>query len=60
MGGRRAGKVKKVGVSLPPGLLEWLDREVEAGVFASRSHAIKVALLWLKKYMDEHGHPPPL
>jgi len=63
-GERRRGvrrRSKKMSVSLPPDLVEWVDGHVKRGIFASRSHAVRVAILWLKKYMDEHGgQAPPL
>jgi len=60
MGRKKGEPVKKIGISLPEELIAWVDDLVDKAVFASRSHAIRVALLWLKKYIDEHGHPPML
>ena len=40
---------KRVGVTIPEELIEWVDSEVEARKYASRSHAIEVALLELRK-----------
>jgi Arc/MetJ-type ribon-helix-helix transcriptional regulator len=39
----------RVGVTLPPELVEWLDGEVETRKYSDRSHAIEVAILTLKE-----------
>ena len=40
---------KRVGVTLPEPLIEWIDKQVKARKYASRSHAIEVAVLKLKE-----------
>jgi Arc/MetJ-type ribon-helix-helix transcriptional regulator len=40
---------KRVSVTLPEELVEWLDKQVESREFADRSHAIEVAILKMKE-----------
>ncbi|MFT0899524.1 ribbon-helix-helix domain-containing protein [Candidatus Methanoprimaticola sp. MG2] len=48
----------KVGVTIDPALLKWVDSEVETKRFASRSHAFEAALFWYRKYLEEGELPP--
>jgi Arc/MetJ-type ribon-helix-helix transcriptional regulator len=42
----------KTAVTLEKELLDWIDAKVKEGVFSSRSHAIRYALLQLMKKKD--------
>ena len=44
---------KRVGVTLPENLVEWLDKQVESRIYSDRSHAIEVAILTLKKKTEK-------
>ena len=39
----------KTSITLERELLEWMDEKIEEGVYASRSHAIRFALMQLMK-----------
>ncbi|MEM5867891.1 MAG: ribbon-helix-helix domain-containing protein [Candidatus Aenigmatarchaeota archaeon] len=36
---------ERVSITLPKELLEWIDKKVEARIYANRSHAIEVLIL---------------
>ena len=40
---------QRVCVTISKELLEWVEKQIEKGVFASKSHAITRALIELKK-----------
>jgi Arc/MetJ-type ribon-helix-helix transcriptional regulator len=40
---------EKVMLRIPKELLDWIDAKVEKGIFATRSHAIRYALIKLKE-----------
>jgi len=40
---------EKITISVDPGLLKWVDSQVQTKRFASRSHAIGLALSELRK-----------
>jgi Arc/MetJ-type ribon-helix-helix transcriptional regulator len=39
-------------ITLPPEVMTWLDKMVEERVFANRSHGIELALIRLRKEME--------
>ena len=36
---------ERVSITLPRELLEWIDKKIEARIYANRSHAIEVLIL---------------
>ncbi len=36
---------ERVSITLPKELLEWIDKKIEARIYANRSHAIEVLIL---------------
>jgi metal-responsive CopG/Arc/MetJ family transcriptional regulator len=40
---------KRVCITLPEGLVEWLDKQVDSRTYADRSHAIEMAIIALKE-----------
>jgi len=49
--GTKAGKIH-IHITMGPEFLEWMDSEVGKGRFASRSHAIEVALRHVWQHLD--------
>ena len=47
----------KTSVTLEKELLEWIDKKVEEGIYASRSHAVRYALMELMKRKKEPRTP---
>lgn len=43
----------KTAVTLEKELIEWIDGKIKEGIFSSRSHAIRYALIQLKKREKE-------
>jgi len=43
----------KITLTLPADLAKWVDEQVEAREYATRSHALEVALLELKKSQNK-------
>ena len=48
----------KVGVTIDPKLLSWVDSQVDIKRFASRSHAFEAALFWYKNFLEKGELPP--
>jgi len=44
----------KTAVTLEKELLEWIDQKIREGVFSSRSHAIRYALIQLMKKKEQN------
>jgi len=40
---------KRVCVTLPEDLVEWLDDQVKTRIYADRSHAVEIAILRMKE-----------
>ena len=51
MGKKKLGKVS-LSVSVDPGLLEWIDEQVEKKTYASRTHAFEAGATRLKLIDD--------
>jgi len=49
--GTKSGKVH-IHITVGQDFLEWMDSEVESGRFASRSHAIEVALRHISRHLE--------
>ena len=45
----------KTAVTLEKELLDWIDAQIKEGVFASRSHAVRYALMQLRKKGKREG-----
>ena len=45
----------KITLTLPADLAKWVDEQVEAREYATRSHAFEVALLELKKNRSKYA-----
>ncbi|GAH92636.1 unnamed protein product [marine sediment metagenome] len=45
----------KTSITLEKELLEWMDEKIKIGVYASRSHAIRFALMQLMKVNKTKG-----
>jgi Arc/MetJ-type ribon-helix-helix transcriptional regulator len=43
----------KLTVSILPGLIRWIDEQVEKGHFADRSHAVQYSVLKVKELIEE-------
>jgi Arc/MetJ-type ribon-helix-helix transcriptional regulator len=43
----------KLTVSITPELIHWIDKQVEQGHFADRSHAVQYSLLKVKELIDK-------
>jgi Arc/MetJ-type ribon-helix-helix transcriptional regulator len=43
----------KTAITLEKELLDWIDSQVKEGIFSSRSHAIRYAVIQLKKKQKE-------
>jgi len=48
-----------ISVTLPPEILEWLDKKVEDRTYSSRSFAIEKAVLRLMEEEDRGAAPKP-
>lgn len=43
----------KLTVSILPDLIHWMDKEIEKGHFADRSHAVQFSLLKVKELIEK-------
>jgi len=48
---------ERISITLPKECVEWLDRQVEARKYFSRSHAIEVLILEAMKKEKESSQP---
>lgn len=45
----------KIGITIRGDAVEWLDMQVEKGVYANRSHAVQSCVLAAMKKKDDDG-----
>lgn len=50
--------VERMSVSVTKELLEWIDKMIEKGYFASRSHAFVFSISHVKRFYEENKHLP--